>query len=190
MFPTTRFPWPIVSFTRATGAPTTMFGLRQVLRRALKFVVAVSVVIVVHFHPADSKVLILHDVHEGSHGSCEAFAHLCVKTDCSERHDANRIHPLMWDEINNSDNELFLTRFKPETGRQDAKNFVNHTVVYLVRENLFDWAIATYFWVNGQLSKGDPEDIIEFQTSALDKAVQERVRPSALKSYHQHASIS
>ena len=124
---------------------------------------------------ADAKVTILHDAHEGSHATCEAFAHLCVKTDCREIHDGTITgkRNIDWPYIESSEDELFLLRFPPR--RASPKPFLNHSVIILVRENLFDWGLGTFHSQFAREPRASPGEPVFINGTKLLKVWERRV---------------
>jgi hypothetical protein len=127
---------------------------------------------------AQQKFVILHDAHEGSHATCEALAHLCVRTDCSENHDALYHNKTIdWPTIEASHAQVFLTRFFPMDMPLD--HWKNYSVLMLARKDLFSWAMGLYHFSDPKQQLGKSGDAVNFSTSTLIKSVQSRVR-----SYH------
>ena len=123
---------------------------------------------------ATAKVVILHEAHEGSHATCEAFAHLCVATDCREIHDARSTRDIDWPFIESSDDELFLLRFYPIISA--AHPFLNHTVIFLVREDLFHWGLGTYHTQFRHEPRAEPGSPVHINGTNLLHVWKKRVR--------------
>lgn len=123
----------------------------------------------------EKKVIILHDAHEGSHGTCQSFALLCVPTDCSESHDAlYHNKSIDFDAIDASDAHVFLTRFFPAT--MDMAAWQKYNVLMLVRLDLMAWSLGAYKGMNPHDQLGKPGDAVYYNVSHMDKVVKHKVR--------------
>mgnify|MGYP003886485041 CR=1 FL=1 len=106
--------------------------------------------------------------------TCEAFAHLCVATDCREIHDARSTRDIDWPFIESSDDELFLLRFYPIISA--AHPFLNHTVIFLVREDLFHWGLGTYHTQFRHEPRAEPGSPVHINGTNLLHVWKKRVR--------------
>ena len=116
------------------------------------------------------KAIILHDAHEGSHGTCQAFAKLCVRTDCRETHDAVYHNwSIDFDGIDASNAEVFLTRFYSKNTNISA--WRKYKVLVLVRQDLLAWSLGVYHTSNPAEIVAKPGQPLYINTTLLHKCI-------------------
>jgi hypothetical protein len=123
---------------------------------------------------AAKKVVILHDAHEGSHATCEAFAHLCVRTDCREVHDALfHNNTIDWPAITASDAEVFLTRFFPP--HQSLEPWLNTSVLLLVRRDVLAWSLGSFHISFPHEPKALPGQLVNINASLVEVMIKRKI---------------
>jgi hypothetical protein len=123
---------------------------------------------------AAKQVVILHDAHEGSHASCEAFAHLCVRTDCREVHDALfHNNTIDWPSITSSDAEVFLTRFYPP--HQSLDPWQNTSVLLLVRRDILAWSLGSFHLSFPHEPRGQPGELLNINASLVETMLKRKL---------------